>query len=331
MADKKNPKLGILISSVYAGVCGVGLDFIAPMFMDDVSDNNISRFLKILGILGATYYGLTWSKFDRIFINTGLGIDNIYPIQKSAKKGDKSTYYKFTLPTGMSVSEFEKKKEHIEQHFGKKIEISYLNHGLFGIEMFHDTTAEMYDYDDTIEVDGDLAFPMGYDLHGKLVTCNLRCDDNCHMLIGSTSGGGKSVLLRDIITYLITHKNVELYLMDLKSTEFPIFEKCGCVKDVCYEPERAIGFLQGITKVMKHRYEIFRNNNVRDIDSYNQKHKKTPMKHIAVIIDEFSELMEDDASQRELERLSALSRASGIHLIISTQRPDSKIISSRIK
>jgi S-DNA-T family DNA segregation ATPase FtsK/SpoIIIE len=82
---------------------------------------------------------------------------------------------------------------------------------------------------------------------------------------------------------------------------------------------------------MQHRYKTFREHGVRDIQSYNNKMRKSPMKYIAVIIDEYSELMEDDNAQRELERLSALSRASGISLLISTQRPDSKVISSRIK
>lgn len=335
MASGKDSRMNIVYTSIYSILGGVTLDAIAPMFermTHESIDTSIPKLLTGMGVIGIGYYAWHWSKFDRIFRNLGLGIDSLYPIQKSVKHGDYSTEYKFTLPTGLTVEEIDKKRAAFEQWLGKKVSIEYINRGLFIIEVYHNTSNRMYDYDDTIEVEGEIAFPMGYDLHERLITCVLsNCDNNVHMMIAGSSGGGKSVLLRVIITYLITKKNVDLYLIDLKGTELNIFEKCACVKDVCYDEDKVLGMLNEINKIMKHRYTIFRNNGVRDIIAYNQKHKKNPMKFIVVAVDEFSELMENDTVQREFERTAQLSRASGISLIICTQRPDAKVISSRIK
>jgi len=330
----KNVRRTNITNSVYAILSSIGLQTFVPMFMSD-NDPVVTLIIFIVrgyGIFSIAHAAMTWSKFDKIFENLNLGINGSYPILKSKKINDYSTFYKFTLPTGLSTEDIEKVKVKIEEHFGKKINIHFLDRGLFGIEMFHDSTAKMYDYDDTITVDGEIAFPMGYDNNGRLITCVLsNGDNNVHMMIASTSGGGKSILLRVILTYLITKKKVDLYLIDLKRTELAIFENCGCVKEVCYNSDDVLGLLQKITNIMQKRYDIFKNNKVRDIQSYNKKFKKSPMKFILVAIDEFSELMEDDKSQRELERIAALSRASGISLIICTQRPDAKVISSRIK
>lgn len=330
MAVRKDSRMTLVYNSVYAIIGGFGLDALSSVFTDDTT--GLTKLLKCAGVLGITYYAWTWSKFDRIFRNLGLGIDTMYPIQKGVKKYENSVVYKFTLPTGLSTDTIENKKTEIEQWLGKKISIEYINHGLFIIEVFNDTSATMYDYDGSIKVNGDIAFPVGYDLHQKLVTCCLsNGDDNAHMLIAGTSGGGKSILLKVILTYLITNKHIDMYLIDLKGTELSIFENCDCVREICYDPENVLSLLDKISSIMKKRYDTFRKDGVRDIQSYNKKHTKGKMKYIVLAIDEYSILMEDDESQNRLQKLSALSRASGISLIISTQRPDSKVIDSRIK
>jgi len=126
------------------------------------------------------------------------------------------------------------------------------------------------------------------------------------------------------------NKDVDIYLIDLKGCEFPMFDKCKQVKSVSVSDKDALGVLLEIVEIMQTRYRLFKDKDVRDIQDYNKKNKKK-LKYIVVMIDEFSELMENHECQRELERLSALSRSSGICLILSTQRPDCKVISSRIK
>ena len=326
----KNVRTNIMYNSCYAILGGLALDMAANTF--SFQEPIFTTVLKIGGVIGLTYYGMTLSKFTRIFENLQLGVQNVYPIQVGCKTTDISKTYKFTLPTGLAVSQIESKKEPIEQWLGKKVKIAYINRGLFIIEVFLDSSDKMYDYDETLEVDGDIAFPMGYDVHGKLVTCCLSSGGNyTHMMIAGSTGGGKSVLLKVILTYLITKKSVDMYLVDLKGTELSIYENCSCVKDICYDCDSAIRLFKELTAIMQKRYETFRNNGVRDIKAYNKMFKHNKMKYIVVAIDEFSELMEDNESQRELERLSALSRSAGISIIVSTQRPDSKVVSSRIK
>jgi S-DNA-T family DNA segregation ATPase FtsK/SpoIIIE len=151
------------------------------------------------------------------------------------------------------------------------------------------------------------------------------------MLVGSMTGGGKSILLKIILTYLITKKKIDLYLLDFKGSEFFVFENCSCIKKICYDPEDALNMFIELTNIMKERYKKFKDKGVRDIWDFNNKYKFTKMRHIVIVADEYSELMEYKDCQREMERLTQLGRAAGFNLIICTQRPDSKVVNGRIK
>lgn len=330
MKDKneiRNTRTQIVKTSLISIVLGLGLREInfEPSFIQ------AARYFIAVGIMGVVYYAVTWSRFDALFQSCDLTVGLAYPIIKGKKRTKYSTIYRFTLPTGLSLKDFEDKKEAIEQHLGREVDIKYTYKEIW-IEVYKQNKKTSYEYDNSIKVNGSVAFPLGYTPHEELVTCNLsKGDDNTHMLVASTTGGGKSILLRVILTFLITKKNVDIYLMDFKGSEFFVFEGCKCIKDICYFPENALSMLQNLINIMESRYVKFREHRVRDIWAYNKKFKLTKMKHIVIVIDEFSLLSEYRDSIKALEDLSALGRAAGLNIIICTQRPDAKIVNGRIK
>jgi len=165
-----------------------------------------------------------------------------------------------------------------------------------------------------------------------------------HLLIAGATGSGKSVTIHAIITSLLFRNppnNLKFIMIDPKRVELTLYNKIPhLLTPVITEPKKAILALKWAAKEMDRRYDILEKSSVRDIDSYHQsilsKNKDgdvDPMPYIVVIIDELADLMQ--AYPRELEsavvRLAQMSRAVGIHLLLSTQRPSVNVITGLIK
>ncbi|MBS4538233.1 DNA translocase FtsK [Clostridium sp. D2Q-11] len=148
------------------------------------------------------------------------------------------------------------------------------------------------------------------------------------------TGSGKSTLLRSIITNLILngkYNRYELHLIDLKNgAEFNVFRKSKYVKSFSRTIEDAEKILNKLIIEVDDRYDKFFKNDCVDIQEYNKKYR-SKMKYKIIIIDEFADLQNEKDSIQILETLAAKARACGIHLIISTQRPDAKVLNGRIK
>jgi S-DNA-T family DNA segregation ATPase FtsK/SpoIIIE len=170
-----------------------------------------------------------------------------------------------------------------------------------------------------------------------------------HLLIAGATGSGKSVTIHAIINSLIFRnppENLKFIMIDPKRVELTLYNNIPhLLTPVITDPKKAILSLKWAAKEMERRYEILEKESVRDIDSYHKnvflpKLKKAsedeqldPMPYIVVVIDELADLMQ--SYPRELEaavvRLAQMSRAVGIHLILSTQRPSVNIITGLIK
>lgn len=159
-----------------------------------------------------------------------------------------------------------------------------------------------------------------------------------HLLIGGATNSGKSIGLASIIMSLIvrhTPKEVRLVMIDPKRVELSLFEglphlMCPVVKDV----KEAAGVLRAVWREMDKRYDMFSEKQVRNIDGWNSKadpDEKLP--YIVVIIDELADLMIQCRAEVETSicRLAQLARATGIHLVIATQRPSVDVITGTIK
>jgi S-DNA-T family DNA segregation ATPase FtsK/SpoIIIE len=170
-----------------------------------------------------------------------------------------------------------------------------------------------------------------------------------HLLIAGTTGSGKSVTIHAIISSLLyRHGPDELrfIFVDPKRVELPLYNGIPhLLTPVITEAKKAILSLKWAASEMNRRYDILESESVRDIDSYHKKYEKEfakvnddengpdRMPYIVIIIDELADIMQ--AYPRELEaaivRLAQMSRAVGIHLILTTQRPEVNVITGLIK
>ena len=174
---------------------------------------------------------------------------------------------------------------------------------------------------------------LGVDIYGN--PCVKDLSKMPHLLVGGTTGSGKSVGLNTFILSLIVSKTpeeVKFVLIDPKKIEFSIYnnqEYLYC--PVLTETSDAVLTLSHLAKLMDERYELFSKTLSKNLKEYNQT-SKTPLPYIVCIIDEFADLMSLDKSiQKDVMRLAQKARAAGIHLIIATQRPSVDVITGVLK
>ncbi len=159
-----------------------------------------------------------------------------------------------------------------------------------------------------------------------------------HMLIGGTTGSGKSVCITSIATCLITNNTPEdlrLILIDPKMVELVRFNGLPhLLGHVEVQLDRIIGVLRWLTREMDYRYKLMEEDQARNITVYNKgKRKGKRLPYIVVLIDELAELMNEfpDETEHLITRLAQMARATGIHLVVATQRPSTDVLTGLIK
>ena len=157
-----------------------------------------------------------------------------------------------------------------------------------------------------------------------------------HLLIAGTTGSGKSICINTIILSLLykhTPEKCKFILIDPKMLELSAYEGVPhLLCPVITEAKKAASVLGWVVKEMESRYRLMTKEGVRNIDSYNAKHK-LPMPYIVVVVDEMSDLMLVAGKEIEnyIQKLSQMARAAGIHIIMATQRPSVDVITGTIK
>ena len=185
-----------------------------------------------------------------------------------------------------------------------------------------------------------LPIPLGRDVNGRYVVGDLT--KMPHLLIAGQTGAGKSVCLNVIIsTFLLTRSPDELKLLmiDPKMVEMVGYNGVPHLQcPVVTEMDKVVGALKLTVREMLRRYDIFSKLGVRNLEGYRLKTADEPgtyehLPYMVVIIDELADLMMTAADEVEglLVRLAQLARATGIHLIIATQRPTADVITGLIK
>jgi S-DNA-T family DNA segregation ATPase FtsK/SpoIIIE len=180
-----------------------------------------------------------------------------------------------------------------------------------------------------------LTMALGKDITGKPVLGELG--KMPHLLVAGATGAGKSVCLNCIIASLLciaTPDQLELLMIDPKRVELTVYNGIPHLKnEVITDPSMAAGALAMITREMDVRYERFAKAGVRKIEEYNAKYPDEKLPYIVVIIDELADLMLIAPAKVEMliMRLAQLARATGIHLVVATQRPSVDVITGLIK
>ena len=184
-----------------------------------------------------------------------------------------------------------------------------------------------------------VSFAVGKDISGRCVVGDIS--KLPHLLIAGTTGSGKSVCTNSIITSLLykaTPEEVRLIMVDPKMVELGIYNGIPhLLIPVVTDPKKAAGALQwAVTEMMK-RYRTFSEVGVRKLDEYNALAAKTEgmekMPNVVVLIDELADLMLVAAKEVEesICRVAQMGRASGMHLVIATQRPSADVITGLMK
>ncbi len=179
-----------------------------------------------------------------------------------------------------------------------------------------------------------LPIALGKNISGNPVVGDLASMP--HLLIAGTTGSGKSVCINTIILSLLyrhTPEKCKLILIDPKMLELSTYEGVPhLLCPVITEAKKAASVLGWVVKEMESRYRLMTKEGVRNIDSYNLKHK-LPMPYIVVVVDEMSDLMLVAGKEIEnyIQKLSQMARAAGIHIIMATQRPSVDVITGTIK
>ena len=180
-----------------------------------------------------------------------------------------------------------------------------------------------------------LVVGVGKDIAGHPIVADLT--EMPHLLIAGATGSGKSVALNAMIASLLfrcTPQQVRLVMIDPKRVELTDYNNIPhLLTPVVTNPRQAAGVLKDMLRVMEKRFERFAQVGVRNIQAYNQLAEVEPLYYIVIIIDELADLMMVAPADFEdiICRLAQMTRATGIHLVVATQRPSVDVITGLIK
>jgi len=278
------------------------------------------------------------------------------------KTGPTVTQYSFKPAIGVKISRILALQDDIALALAKhpiRIEAPIPGKSLIGIEVPNDEPANVFlgnifDQSDYIKRKSNLTICIGKDVNTEFIFDSL--ESMPHLLIAGSTGTGKSIAINSIITTLLyqnSPRDLNLILVDPKRVELSFFSGIPHVLgEVIVESKKVLNALKWAVSEMERRYKLLQETSSRDLISYREKQKtggkrkyfdveadKTieedmeNLPSIVIVIDELAELMAGHGKEVEgaISRLAQMSRAVGIHLIVSTQRPSVEVITGLIK
>lgn len=259
-------------------------------------------------------------------------------------KGTTVTLYKFRPQIGVRVSRIRALKDELAVALGVSSVriIAPMEDGSVGIEVPNNERkvlpmSDIFNSNEYKNTDAILPCAIGRTVTNEVFMADLA--QMPHLLVAGATGQGKSVGLNMIIMSLLLRKSpdeLKLMLIDPKQVEFCIYSRLEGSYLACpviTEPDEAEQKLASVCNIMDERYSLISSRGVRNIQEYNELSNVSPLPYLVVVIDEYGDLIM--TSGRELERticrIAQKARAVGIHLIVSTQRPDTKVVTGNIK
>ena len=260
---------------------------------------------------------------------------------KKVSNGPVVTLYEFEPAPGVKVSKIISLSDDIARHTSSlSTRVSVIpGKNTVGIEIPNVKRddvflSEIISSDSFKKKEISLPIALGKTISGVPITVDLTSMP--HLLVAGTTGSGKSVCINSIIISLLYKHgpdNCKFILIDPKMLELSSYEGIPhLLTSVITDSKKATSALSWTVREMESRYRLMSSEGVKNIDGYNQKHK-LKMPYIVVVVDEMSDLMLVSGKEIEtyVQKLSAMARAAGIHIIMATQRPSVDVITGTIK
>lgn len=197
----------------------------------------------------------------------------------------------------------------------------------------------LLEVDAIVKLNSHLAIALGRDVSGQPLVADLARMP--HLLIAGTTGSGKSVCIAAITACLVMNnvpEDLRLVMIDSKMVELIRFNGLPhLLGKVETDIQRILGVLRWVVVEMEHRYKLLEAAKARDVDAYNLRLSRRKdvqrLPRIVVLIDELADLMMSapDETEHNLVRLAQMARATGIHLVVATQRPSTDVVTGLIK
>lgn len=240
----------------------------------------------------------------------------------------------FSIPFGLNPESIEKATWAFRQQFGEDAELSRVGQRFTLTAIKRGIPNEVpYNAQEISDVTQDMRLPI---VVGRSDSTYEAYDmaEFPHLLIAGETGSGKSTQMRAILTYLITNKSsddIRLILADMKRSEFHLFRNVIHVQSVVTTKTALLRQLIEVDRELTRRGDLLDEYEVSHIDEYNELGGVEKEPYIIVAIDEVSLLQKEKEAMRIIEDISAIGRALGVFLILSMQRPDSKVLDGKLK
>ena len=259
--------------------------------------------------------------------------------------GPTVTQYAYGVPAGTRIAKISNLQAELAMHLESitgsvRLEIPIPGRNAIGVEVPNTVKSFVY-FKDILLSDqmkayrSKLAVGIGKDVAGMARIYDIA--KMPHLLVAGATGSGKSVFLHSImfsILYRASPQEVKFILIDPKRVELVNYNGIPhLVSPVITDMEKAPSAFRWACNEMTRRYKLFEVARARNIDAYNEKSGFQALPHIVIIVDELADLMVVDPAsvEKSIVRLSQLSRATGIHMILTVQRPSTDILTGVIK
>lgn len=262
------------------------------------------------------------------------------PLLLSKTKKGKADIYEFYSNT-LSLFEYEKRCSDIETALN--LHIVDFELGQDFQHVFMRTVPTKDDFDKTLLWNNNLISSNDYIINigeSQIDTVSLNLNITPHILLGGSTGSGKTILLKLILMQCI-RKNADVYIADFKGgIDYPKYWREYCKMQ--FTVEQFLRTLTDILEILEDRKRILKEECCTDITKYNKIHSDNPMKRIIVVCDEVAELLDKTSLEKDrkadiakiermLSRIARIGRYAGLSLVLATQRPDAEILKGQIK
>ena len=301
-----------------------------------MSENIFDPIVESIFQCGKVIYKcLSGNKFDFREFFEAAGLKNKegqHPKLIKSYHGHLGMTYLFNVPLGLNEGDFKDIKDSLSIQLKKPIEIR-VRSGFIEIETIEKELPSNIPYVLSKRTKDTIYIPVGVSLEGEVW---LDLKEHPHSYIVGTTGSGKSVCTKGILTSLISlykPHELELYLGDLKRVELNLFANVKHCKRFVYTVDDVTELIADLLAETNRRYDLFMEHGVTSIFEYNKLPGIKKIKYQVLYLEEIVMLLEDPKKRamRLLKQLIAISRASGCYVFITTQRPSNDIIDNVVK